>query len=496
MSGKILIVDGTATNRILLKVKLGTACHPVVQAASGAEALGLAAAAAPALVLADLALPDMDGIDLCRRLRAAPGAEGLPIILLGAGIDRAQRLAALRAGADEVLGKPLDEALLLARIRSLLRARQSDQDLRLRAETCRDFGLAEAPAPFDRPPQVALVAPDAAGALGWRAALAPHLAATWRPLTPAAALAGAHAPGAPDLYVVAADLDRPGAGLRLIADLRSRAGGSEAGLCLALPRPWDGAAALALDLGADALVSLPLDGAETALRLAGLQARRRRAEALRRAVSAGLHLAATDALTGLWNRRYARAHLDRVAARALAQGLRCAVMVLDLDRFKAVNDHWGHAAGDAVLVEVAARLGRALGPSGLLARIGGEEFLVVLDDTGPDAARVVAERLCRAVAAQPFELPGGAGAVVVTLSAGLALSPSGGVDAGGGPVGGQAPPGDAGHARACGPDGEDGGPGAGLPAHRLAQALLCQADAALFAAKGEGRNQVTTATAA
>lgn len=473
MSGQILIVDGMATNRIVLKVKLNAASHEVAQAATAAEALRLAAVGVPRLVLAAADLPDMPGVELCRRLRADPATAQVPLVLIAAQAEAPARHEALAAGADEVLVRPLNEVALMARLRSLLRSHQADQELQRRAETCRDFGLAEAAEGFRLPPRVALVAPDAATALGWRAAICPHLPGDFQPVAAPAALAGAGQPGAPDLYLIEADLAERGAGLRLIADLRARIGGHHAGLCLASRHPWADEAALALDLGANAVVPLPLDGAETALRLRRLLARQRRSEALGQAVREGLQLAATDALTGLWNRRYALAHLDRVVAQALASGQDFAVMVLDLDRFKAINDRHGHAAGDIVLQTVARRLQRALRPSDLLARIGGEEFLVVLPDTPAAAAKAVAERLCRAIATAPVALPGVAGGIAVTISAGLALPRI---------------------AAPIAPQAAD--TGAAQDPRDLAQRVLERADAALFSAKHEGRNQVTVASAA
>ena len=178
----------------------------------------------------------------------------------------------------------------------------------------------------------------------------------------------------------------------------------------------------------------------------------------------GLRLAVTDPLTGLHNRRYALAHLDRIAARARDTGRRFAVMVLDLDRFKTVNDTWGHGAGDTVLETVAARLRDNLRPSDLVARIGGEEFLVALPDATLGTARITAERLCRVISDEPVILPDGRSSVQVTISVGLALGPD------------------------LSPELPD--------ATATARSALARADAALLIAKTDGRNQVTIASAA
>ena len=123
MAGTILIVDDIATNRIVLKVKLADACYETLQCATGQEALRLARAASPDLILLDQMMPDLDGIEVCRRLRANPNTCDIPVVMVTAQDTTEARLAALHAGADEFFGKPLDEKLLLARIRNLMRAR-------------------------------------------------------------------------------------------------------------------------------------------------------------------------------------------------------------------------------------------------------------------------------------------------------------------------------------------------------------------------------------
>lgn len=137
-------------------------------------------------------------------------------------------------------------------------------------------------------------------------------------------------------------------------------------------------------------------------------------------------VAHSDALTGLPNRRAARRRFVEESARALRGDRRFAMALLDIDHFKQVNDRHGHAAGDAALKGVAAALAGAKRGEDVLARIGGEEFLVLLAQDDPESAREAAERLRRAGGAA---VAIGAGAEVrVTLSGGIAMFPDDGAD--------------------------------------------------------------------
>jgi diguanylate cyclase (GGDEF)-like protein len=164
---------------------------------------------------------------------------------------------------------------------------------------------------------------------------------------------------------------------------------------------------------------------------------------------AGLALASRrDPLTGLANRRAFDEELAREVARAARTGAPLAVVVLDVDRFKAVNDGHGHPAGDGVLREVATRAGAALRRGDLAARIGGEEFALLLPGADLAGAVELAGRVRAAVAARP--IPAGAAALAVTVSLGCAaLAP------------GEAP-----------------------------EALVARADARLYEAKRAGRDRV------
>lgn len=453
VAGRILIADDQATHRILLKARLSAAHYQVLVAPVLAEVAAMAAAEMPDLVLLDLGREGSAAPALIGRLRATPSTAGIAILALAAPGDRAQRRAALAAGADDVLSRHDEAATLLARIRATLRARHQEAEWAMRDETGEVLGFAEAAPAFEAPGSIALVSGLTDTAAAWRGLLASHLRDRIEILSPEALLDRPAAGAPPDLCVIDASAGAGEAGLGLIADLRSRATMRGARIVAVTPPGNAPAVAAALDLGADDAVEAPLDAGEMVLRLRAQMRRKARADRLRRQLSDGLRLAVTDPLTGLYNRRYALARLERIAHGATETGSGFAVMVLDLDRFKLVNDSHGHAAGDAVLVEVGRRLASGLREHDLLARLGGEEFLVVMPETGLEAARVAAERLRRLIDAAPFALPGQAEPLALTVSIGVALG--------------------------------------GMPERGPVEAVVSSADRALFAAKAEGRNQVT-----
>lgn len=458
MAGKILIVDDVATNRIVLKVKLSSARYDILQADTGPEALRVAARDRPGLVLLNLQLGGMSGLETCRRLKADPATAAIPVILLSNHGDAETRLAGLRAGAEDVLVKPLDELVLLARMRSLLR--ETAEAARLHEDGLQSLGFAEANPPFDPPARIALIAPQREQAMAWKATLSRAMPRDrLHIVTREEALAGSDQA---DAYLVAAHLAAPNEGLRLMSELRSRTGTRHAVICIAVPQGARDTAAVALDLGASDLLpddlSAPADAAEAALRLRAQLSRKRIMDRQRESLADGLRLAMIDPLTGLHNRRYALPCLARIAGRARDTGRPYAVLVLDIDRFKAVNDTFGHAAGDCVLTEVARRLEANLHEGDLVARIGGEEFLIALPDTHAETARAAAQRLCRTIGDRPVRLGPGMGAIGVTVSIGLAVATG----------------------RGC----------------ETPEDLFARADHALMGAKAAGRNRVAIAPGA
>jgi diguanylate cyclase (GGDEF)-like protein len=140
-------------------------------------------------------------------------------------------------------------------------------------------------------------------------------------------------------------------------------------------------------------------------------------------------LSITDGLTGLWNYRYFTMTVGKEIERSARFGRPLALLMLDLDLFKSVNDTYGHQRGDAVLVELAARVRAQVRDVDTVARYGGEEVVVILPETDEAGAAHAAERICDAVRRRPFGEPGQP-PVVITVSVGAAVFPAHGSTAG------------------------------------------------------------------
>ncbi|MGH6987056.1 MAG: PleD family two-component system response regulator [Caulobacteraceae bacterium] len=447
MTARILVVDDIEANIRVLEAKLSAEYYEVLTAMDGEAALAVAAAQKPDVILLDVMMPVMDGFEVCRRLKERPETAHVPVVLVTALDGRADRIAGLEAGADDFLTKPIDDLMLLARVRSLTRLKLVIDELRSREASGRRLGvMGGAAAKLGGAGGRVLIVDDQE-----RQArrIADDLSGDHRPVVetdPEMALITARGPV--DLIIINA-ASRGFDGLRFAAQIRSDEATRHLpilGVVDAEDRPR---VVKALEIGFNDILARPVDAKELAARARSQIKAKRYTDFLRGTLDSSLELAVTDPLTGLHNRRYMTGQLRALVERARLEGEPVAALMIDLDRFKQINDCFGHDVGDEVLREFAVRLATNVRAVDLPCRYGGEEFMVIMPETGLADAERVAERIRLHVAGSSFRLAGEL--LTVTISIGVAASL-----------------------------GENDSP----------EALLKRADAAVYEAKAAGRNLV------
>ncbi|HWA17928.1 MAG TPA: PleD family two-component system response regulator [Devosia sp.] len=451
MTARVLIVDDIPTNVRLLEARLTAEYFDVKTAASGAEALEICASGEIDIVLLDVMMPGMDGFEVCRRIKAAPATMHVPVLMITALDQPSDRVKGLEAGADDFLTKPVDDIQLMARVKSLVRLKALTDELRARAQTGEEIAMEDAWQTIERANsdhgRILLIDSDLRSAERVRSYLAAiH---TVDVLTAPQEAAMQVAGGEYELAIVSmslGDFDP----LRICSQMRTVEQTRTLPILLVADESDRARVVRGLDLGVNDFIMRPVERNELIARVKTQIRRHRYAAELRQSVTNTLALAVTDELTGLYNRRYFDRHLTLMLDKAREQERDMAVMLIDMDFFKSVNDTHGHDIGDAVLREFAQRLRRNIRGVDLACRFGGEEFVVLMPDTDYRQAQSVAERVRMSVAERTFQTPGER-PLAVTCSVGVALNET---------------------------------------AADTPESILKRADVALYRAKREGRNRV------
>ena len=420
MSARILVVDDQPLNVKLLEAKLTAEYYNVVTAAGGVEALEKASDVCPDIILLDVMMPGMDGYEVCRRLKGDHELNHIPVVMVTALDAVADRIRGIDAGADDFLTKPINDVALFARVRSLLRMKLALDELRLRDDISLQFGALDASGKGDdngEGGRILVVENEPYDRKLIERVLAEQHRVT---VVTNGEEALAVVSESFDLIVVSVDLGGDD-GLRVCSRIRSRDDTRNVSLLMLIDEADDTRLAKGLDLGVNDYLYKPLDKNELIARVRNQIRHHRYQERLRGTYHRSVSMAITDSLTGLYNRHYLDSHLAALLERSKADKRPLAVAIIDIDHFKLVNDTHGHGTGDQVLRELASRLENSIRASDLVARLGGEEFLLVMSDSDLDTARAITARICREMEAEPFATEQVEGGLPVTVSIGVAV---------------------------------------------------------------------------
>jgi two-component system cell cycle response regulator len=455
MTARILVVDDTPLNLKLLQAKLTHDYYVVITAENGEEALKKVETEKPDLILLDIMMPGMDGFEVCTKLKEDEATASIPVIMVTALSDVADRVHGLEVGADDFLTKPINDIALMARIRSLLRLKVIADEWQLREKTTLQFasGAKVETRILDNinGSRVLLIEEDPIDEQFIRTTLV-KLAASVdvsRSVEDGASMART---GYYDVVMASLNLKNEDS-LQICTQLRTNAATRQLPILLLANENDINRVAKGLDIGANDYLMRPLDEHELVARTRTQLKRKRNYDYLRKNLENSLALALVDPLTGIFNRRYLEAHVPRMLSRSDIVIKPLSVLLIDIDHFKNVNDTYGHMIGDAVLRGVVDRITASIRPSDFIARLGGEEFVVVMPETPITSAHMIADRLRNKIADSTISVESGK-LISITVSIGCACM--------------------------------------NLHENVLFDELLKQADKALYQAKNGGRNTVVS----
>ncbi len=453
MTARILVVDDILANIRLLEAKLSAEYFEVVTAMNGVDALEAVQRAKPDIVLLDVMMPGIDGIEVCKRLKADPATQHIPVIMVTALDQMEDRVRGLEAGADDFLTKPVNDVAVFCRIKSLVRLKMLSDELRARAESSQSMGLVEKRAIPDDPRPGNILVVDSRVAFIDRVRVAltgkHKVSAVIDPLEVIPSITESASPY--ELVIVNLDAEQFD-GLRLCSQLKSLEQTRQIPILIVVAPDDEQRLMRALDMGVNDYLIRPIDRQELMARVNTQIKRARYAERLRVSVQTSIEMAATDALTGLFNRRYMETHLGHLVEHSINRGKPLSALAIDVDFFKPVNDTHGHDVGDKVLQELASRIRDNIRNVDMPCRVGGEEFIIILPATELHLAQKIAERIRKSIAGKPFSAGADGGTLNITVSVGLSTL---------------------------------------IGANDKVEEFLKRADQALYMAKREGRNRVT-----
>lgn len=366
----LLLVDDMPANLHVLVAALKTD-YRLKTATNGPDALALAARDTdrPELILLDVMMPDMGGIEVLRRLREDIATRDIPVIFVSADTSEQSQLDGFELGADDYLTKPVVSTVLRARVKNLLTRKRTERQLQLAAHVFEHSG--EAIMISDRDNRIVELNPAFTRLTG-------YTLEEVRGQNPRLLSSGRTTPE--EYRAMWQALTERGLWQGEMWDRHKNGEVYPKLLTISTVKNARGEVDFYIANFSD--ISVQKEAARIR------------------------HLAYHDALTGLPNRAHLTIALEQALADARRAGGEIAVMFIDMDRFKTINDSLGHHVGDQLLVEVGRRLKECVRESDIVARLGGDEFVVVLTGmASASAVTGVAGKLLNALA-RPYEVAG------------------------------------------------------------------------------------------
>ncbi|MBL4645045.1 MAG: PleD family two-component system response regulator [Rhizobiales bacterium] len=409
------------SNLRLLTKRLEAEYYSVTALDNGLDAIAYCQEYPVDVLLLDVVMPGLDGFETCRALKSEPATKDIPIILLTSLNTQKDRLKGFELGADDFISKPVNDVALVSRIKIFAQQKLMLEDLRAHSTKAFQDDLAidldqELSIDDGRNGKILVLDDNAEVAQK----LAAQLSDEQEVEILATSVALSSLKSAADWNAIVLNFNQQEIDpLIFISRLKAQRDLRHVPVLAIVEPSQEKKLQKGFELGVTNYLFSPFQQDELKARVRREVSQNRMLRELHDDVENTMELAVTDPLTGLQNRRF----LERQLATLIDQSLRyerdLSLMMMDIDKFKVINDEYGHAVGDVVLKEVAHRLRKSLRGSDLACRFGGEEFVCVLAETGLDVAMKAAERLRAGIESMPFIINDEGQSIQVTASFGV-----------------------------------------------------------------------------
>jgi two-component system cell cycle response regulator len=406
--------------------------YNILQAESGEKALEVINNQGVDLVLLDVMMPGLNGFEVTRILKNNPGTKHIPIILVTALDGSENKLKAAEVGADEFLTKPVNKIEIIARIKSILKLKQYQEQLNVRIKIGEELALPSKILTIQQQPQIAvqnshqqqtvmLVEDDAQYIKLYRSLLSSE------PYNFIIATSGEEAIRIGkqcNIDLLLLDIMLPGiSGYDVCSFFRNNLANNHLQIVAITSLSDLESRVKGIEKGVDDYLIKPFNNKEIKTRINALLRKKLHFDQLNAHHKEVLNLAITDGLTGLYNQTYFKNYLQLEIERSVERGYLVALIMLDLDDFKRCNDILGHPAGDSVLRQFGEVIKSNIRDIDLPARYGGEEFAVVMPYASKSAALEIAEKIRVSLQNLPIVSDEQNRIGNITTSIGIALCP-------------------------------------------------------------------------
>ncbi len=419
MTASILVVDDIEQNVKLLEAKLLSEYYTVFKAHSGYEALELLQKNKIDVILLDVMMPIMDGFETCKKIKANPDTTHIPVVMVTALSETENRVKGLESGADEFLTKPVNDVALFARIKSLSRMKSVIDELKLRNNTNMELGadIIKMDDHFNDA-KILIIDDDIVQAK--------HTISILQNLTKEIICINdigklTEMPNyVADLVIISCQIENNDP-LRISVALRSNDKFHYSAIILLAEEENMPIVIKGMEISVNDYFIYPIEANELIARIKAQFRRKKYQDNLRNSLQNSVNLSIKDGLTGIFNRRYFDAHIKQIIQKSNNEKKQLCLIICDIDKFKLVNDTYGHQAGDIVLKTFADIIAQTFRVTDLVSRYGGEEFTVLLENLNMNEVLKVAERLRSKIEETDFIIDDNGTKIRKTLSMGVAV---------------------------------------------------------------------------